>query len=147
VKAHAGSPAGRPVVPELLAEQASDLRIDLDGIDVPSAEAPGARISMPPPAPRTSTVRGRDAIREGGSSPRETPGAHRRRAAVTACMLSPSMKIPSCAGGSLEELRLRPGAERRGTRGLSITSMRPSGLDRSSITRVPSISSAWLRPL
>jgi len=44
------------------------------------------------------------------------------------------------------ELRLRPGAQRSGTRGLSITLTRPSGLDRSSMTRVPSMSKAWLSP-
>ena len=44
---------------------------------------------------------------------------------VSAFRPSPSMKTPSCGGGSVDALRLSPGAWRSGMRGLSTTLTRP----------------------
>jgi hypothetical protein len=57
------------------------------------------------------------------------------------------VNTPSCGAGSVVVVSDSPGAWRSGTVGLSITSSRPSGLERSAITRVFSISRALLRPL
>ena len=60
---------------------------------------------------------------------------------------SPSVNTPSCGGGSVLAFRLRPGACRSGTVGLSTTLSRPSGLDRSAIMWVSLTSSICRRPL
>ncbi len=64
-----------------------------------------------------------------------------------AVIASPSVKTPSCAGGSAVAFRLSPGAWRSGTRGLSTTCRRPRGLERRSSTRASGTRRVCTRPL
>ena len=60
---------------------------------------------------------------------------------------SPSVNTPNWGGGPALAFRLRPGAWRNGTAGLSTTLSRPRGLERSAITRAWGTWRARLRPL
>ena len=115
------------------AHQTRDLRIELDGLD--AAGAVLSRTEDLETAARTHDEHGSAARQPDRRARRccrgETRGAIGSSvAAVIASMPSPSVKRPSCGGGSFAAIRLKPGACRSGTRGLSITSMRPSGLER-----------------
>ena len=138
------------VLRELAAHQHRDLRIELDGLD--AAGTVLARAKDLETAASTDDEHGSEARRPGRRGRRCCHGGTRGAigssvAAVIASMASPSVKSPSCGGGSFAAIRLKPGAWRNGTRGLSITSIRPSGLERVSIIRVAGTRSAWLRAL